>query len=199
MLALTICTSFPKTNKPASIAGVFFIYMVVLSVSPTMANANLTQFNFFVPIGFLGANFLYCAEVAPSRLRVSMSAISTANHWLWYQFPSNILLYQFTNHHRNFVIVMITPVAINSLGFKYFIIFAVISYGIPASVYFFFPETMGQSLEQINQVFRNNKTPRAIVSAARLNSKAGGVVESDDTDRDMEKEIDSTRIENGKA
>jgi hypothetical protein len=67
MLALAIATSFPTTNKSASIASVFFVFM----------------YNFFVPIGFLGANFLYCAEVAPVKLRVSMAAISTANHWLW--------------------------------------------------------------------------------------------------------------------
>jgi hypothetical protein len=67
MLALAVATSYPSTNKAASVASVFFVFM----------------FNFFVPIGFLGANFLYCAEVAPVKLRVSMASISTANHWLW--------------------------------------------------------------------------------------------------------------------
>jgi hypothetical protein len=32
----------------------------------------------------LGPSFLYCTEVAPSRLRVAMTSISTANHWIWY-------------------------------------------------------------------------------------------------------------------
>ncbi|KAF9889858.1 hypothetical protein FE257_006948 [Aspergillus nanangensis] len=59
-------------------------------------------FNSFYPIGFLGGNFLYCTEVAPVRLRVAMAAISTANHWLW-----------------NFVVVMITPVALETIGFRY--------------------------------------------------------------------------------
>lgn len=67
MIALAISTSFPKTNKSAQIAGGCFIYL----------------YNTFVPIGFLGANFLYCTEVAPIRLRMAMSSISTANHWLW--------------------------------------------------------------------------------------------------------------------
>ncbi|GAA87146.1 sugar transporter STL1 [Aspergillus luchuensis IFO 4308] len=67
MLALAITTSFPHTNKPASIISALFIFL----------------FNFFIPIGFLGANFLYCTEVAPLRLRVAMASISTANHWLW--------------------------------------------------------------------------------------------------------------------
>lgn len=67
MMALAIATSFPKSNEAAQIASVFFVFL----------------FNFFIPIGFLGANFLYATEVAPTRLRVKMSSISTANHWLW--------------------------------------------------------------------------------------------------------------------
>jgi len=139
MLALAVATSFPTDNKSASMASVFFIFM----------------FNFFVPIGFLGANFLYCAEVAPVKLRVSMASISTANHWLW-----------------NFVVVMATPVAIADIGYRYFILFATISYCIPLSVYFFYPETMGRSLEQIDAVFRDNKSPLAIVKTSKLLPKS---------------------------
>lgn len=138
MLALAISTSFPTSNKPAGYAAVVFIFM----------------YNFFVPIGFLGANFLYCAEVAPLKLRVGMSSISTANHWLW-----------------NFVIVMVTPVAIATISWRYFILFAVVSFCIPLSVYFAFPETMGQSLEQIDQVFRDNRGPWATVRASRVMAK----------------------------
>lgn len=67
MIALAVSTSFGSENRPAQIAAGCFIYL----------------FNTFVPIGFLGANFLYCTEVAPIRLRMAMSSISTANHWLW--------------------------------------------------------------------------------------------------------------------
>jgi hypothetical protein len=64
MLALAVASSFPKDNKAAQIASALFVFL----------------FNFFIPIGFLGANFLYCTEVAPTRLRVPMAGISTANH-----------------------------------------------------------------------------------------------------------------------
>lgn len=67
MMGLAIATSFPRSNESAQIASVFFVFL----------------FNFFIPIGFLGANFLYCTEVAPTHLRVKMASISTANHWLW--------------------------------------------------------------------------------------------------------------------
>ncbi|KAK6216050.1 hypothetical protein LQW54_003824 [Pestalotiopsis sp. IQ-011] len=73
MQGLAVATSFPTSNYAAQITSVLFVFL----------------FNFFIPIG------LYCAEIAPLRLRVAMSSISTANHWLC-----------------NFLATMITPVAI---------------------------------------------------------------------------------------
>ncbi|KAL3418168.1 Sugar transporter STL1-like protein 11 [Phlyctema vagabunda] len=158
MLALAVATWYPSENKSASVASVFFIFM----------------YNFFVPIGFLGANFLYVSEVAPVKLRVSMAAISTANHWLW-----------------NFVVVMVTPVAIASIGNYYFILYAAISFCIPVSVYLFFPETMGQSLEQIDAVFRDNSSPRAIVKASKLLSKGDVSRILEEKDHASEKQLEN--------
>jgi MFS family permease len=134
MVALAISTSFPKTNTSAQIAAGCFIYL----------------YNTFVPIGFLGANFLYCTEVAPIRLRMAMSSISTANHWLW-----------------NFVVVMITPVAINTIGWQYYIVFAAIAACIPLSVYFLFPETMGRNLEEIDLLFKESPSVLGTVRFAK--------------------------------
>jgi hypothetical protein len=66
---------------------------------------------------------------------------------------------------------MATPVAIANIGNYYFVLFSAISFCIPLSVYFFYPETMGQSLEQIDAVFRDNSTPLAIVKASKLFAK----------------------------
>lgn len=98
--------------------------------------------NCFYPIGFLGDNFLYCTEVAPVRLRVAMASISPANHWLW-----------------NFVVVMITPVALDTIGYQYNIMYAIPSACIPFLVYFFYPETMNRNLELLNYVFRDALSP----------------------------------------
>ncbi|KAL4897528.1 general substrate transporter [Aspergillus ambiguus] len=133
MVVLAITNSF-GTQKTASIVSAVFIFL----------------FNSFYPIGFLGGNFLYCTEVAPMRLRVAMSAISTANHWLW-----------------NFVVVMITPVALNTIGYRYYIVYAVISACIPVMVFFFYPETMNRNLEALNHVFRDAPSAWQIVSMAR--------------------------------
>ncbi|KAJ5531973.1 MFS sugar transporter [Penicillium frequentans] len=126
-------------------------------------------FNSFYPVGFLGGNFLYCTEVAPMRLRVAMAAISTGNHWLW-----------------NFVVVMITPVALDTIGYQYYIMYAVISAFIPISVYLFYPETMNRNLEALNHVFRDAPTTWDIVSMAR-NLPQGEAAEVDVWMRSEEK------------
>ncbi|KAI0430774.1 putative sugar transporter [Xylaria sp. FL1042] len=130
MLGLTVATSFPKSNFAAQVVSVLFVFL----------------FNLFLPIGFLGANFLYCAEVAPLRLRVAMSSISTANHWLW-----------------NFVVTIITPVAIANIGYRYYIVYTIIGALIPVSIYCLYPETMGLRLEDIDLIFRDSPSALGIV------------------------------------
>ncbi|ODM23895.1 hypothetical protein SI65_01485 [Aspergillus cristatus] len=112
-----------RRNYGAQVVSVLFVFL----------------FNFFIRIGFLGANFLYCTEVSPTRLWVAMSSISTANHWLW-----------------NFAVTMITPVAIDTIGYRYYIVYTCIEFCIPLSVYFFYPETAGRSLEDIDRMFRDS-------------------------------------------
>ncbi|POS84589.1 hypothetical protein EPUL_005421 [Erysiphe pulchra] len=119
MFTLSVSTAFDNDDKNMASA-----YISVISIF---------LYNFFVPIGFLGANFLYCVEVAPVSLRVGMSAISTANHWLW-----------------NFIVIMVTPIAIDSIGHWYFDIYAIIAISIPVVVWLGFPETMGLSSKKSN-------------------------------------------------
>ncbi|KAI5201551.1 hypothetical protein AUEXF2481DRAFT_102762 [Aureobasidium subglaciale EXF-2481] len=129
MAALAVATSFPD-NYGASIAAACFLFL----------------FCFFTPIGFLGANFLYCTEVAPLRLRSSMSSISTANHWIW-----------------NFVVNMVTPIAIRTIGWKYYLVYACIGAIIPVVVYFYYPETKGRTLEELDIMFKQISSVRDIV------------------------------------
>lgn len=98
----------------------------------------------------MGANYLYCTEVAPLRLRMAMSSISTANHWLF-----------------NFLVIMVTPVALNTIGWRYYIVYAVIAAAMPVTVYFFFPETTGRNLEEIDLLFRESPSWMATVKYAK--------------------------------
>ncbi|OLN96113.1 Sugar transporter STL1-like protein 5 [Colletotrichum chlorophyti] len=134
MIALAIATSFGTDNYPAQIAAAFFIFL----------------YNTWIPIGLMGANYLYCTEVAPLRLRMAMSSISTANHWLF-----------------NFLVIMVTPVALNTIGWRYYIVYAVIAAAMPVAVYFFFPETTGRNLEEIDLLFRESPSVLATVRYAK--------------------------------
>ncbi|KAI0198321.1 general substrate transporter [Astrocystis sublimbata] len=152
--------------------------MVSLAVSSSFGSENYSSsivsalflflFNIFYPLGFLGGNFLYCTEVAPVRLRVAMNSISTANHWLW-----------------NFVIALVTPIALNTIGYRYYIIYAVTSALIPIGVYFLYPETMNRNLELLNSVFRDASSPREIVAMARRLPQ--GELADDDSQSDSAK------------
>lgn len=146
MLALAVASSYPKDNRPAQIVSALFVFL----------------FNFFIPIGFLGANFLYCTEVAPTRLRVPMAGISTANHWLW-----------------NFVVNMVTPVAIETIGWKYYLVFLIISAIIVPVVWLLYPETMGRSLEELEMMFTESDSIRDIVAESRRPPKEGLLVLTD--------------------
>ncbi|GKT43535.1 sugar transporter STL1 [Colletotrichum spaethianum] len=134
MIALAVATSFGTDNYPAQIAAAFFIFL----------------YNTWIPIGLMGANYLYCTEVAPLRLRMAMSSISTANHWLF-----------------NFLVIMVTPVALNTIGWRYYIVYAVIAAAMPVTVYFLFPETTGRNLEEIDLLFRESPSILTTVKYAK--------------------------------
>ncbi|GJC77368.1 sugar transporter STL1 [Colletotrichum liriopes] len=134
MIALAVATSFGTNNYPAQIAAAFFIFL----------------YNTWIPIGLMGANYLYCTEVAPLRLRMAMSSISTANHWLF-----------------NFLVIMVTPVALNTIAWRYYIVYAVIAAAMPVTVYFLFPETTGRNLEEIDLLFRESPSILATVKYAK--------------------------------
>lgn len=107
-------------------------------------------YDFFYPLGFLGQTFLYASEVSPLRFRVPITAIANATQWL-----------------SQFVVAQVTPPGTDNLGNKYWIIFAVINAAFVPIVFFFFPETKGRSLEDIDIIFRHTTSIFDAVSVAK--------------------------------
>ncbi|KAL2869560.1 general substrate transporter [Aspergillus lucknowensis] len=99
----------------------------------------LFVFNTFFAIGWLGMTWLYPAEIVPLRIRAPTNALSTSANWIF-----------------NFMVVMITPVSFANIGYKTYIIFAVINAFIFPTVYFFFPETRYRSLEEMDAIFKKS-------------------------------------------
>lgn len=58
---------------------------------------------------------------------------------------------------------MITPIAVDTIGYQYYILYTIMGACIPILVYFLFPETMGRSLEQMEDLFKENTTIRGVV------------------------------------
>ncbi|KAM3475720.1 hypothetical protein MY8738_007282 [Beauveria namnaoensis] len=101
----------------------------------------LFVFNSFFAIGWLGMTWLYPAEIVPLKIRAPTNALSTSGNWIF-----------------NFMVVMITPVAFANIGYKTYVIFAVINAFMVPSVYFFFPETKLRSLEEMDAIFKKSSS-----------------------------------------
>jgi len=64
------------------------------------------------------------------------------------------------------MVVMVTPVAFASIGYKTYIIFAVINAFMVPCVYFFFPETAYRSLEEMDEIFHKTTNSFDVVKIA---------------------------------
>ena len=58
---------------------------------------------------------------------------------------------------------MITPVAISSIGYRYYIVYTCIGICVPFVVYLYYPESMGRSLEEMDLLFKESASVRAVV------------------------------------
>ncbi|KAK5083307.1 hypothetical protein LTR70_008144 [Exophiala xenobiotica] len=105
-----------------------------------VAVVALFLFPFIFTVGFAGLTFLYATEVAPTQHRAAINALSTAAVWT-----------------SNFLLAQVTPVGFDTIKYRYYIVFACINVVIVPTVYFFFPETKGLSLEQIDEIFTKSR------------------------------------------
>lgn len=95
----------------------------------------------FLYIASFGATWLplpwlYPAEINPLRTRGKANAVSTITNWMF-----------------NFVIVMVTPVMIDKIGWGTYLFFAIMNASFLPIIYFFYPETKLRSLEEIDFIF----------------------------------------------
>ena len=100
------------------------------------AAAMLFVFQGAFTIGFQATVWVYPSELLPLRLRQRGSAISTASNWI-----------------MNFLVVLITPPAIANIGWRTYVIFAVLNAAWLPVIFLFFPETKGLELEDVDRLF----------------------------------------------
>lgn len=107
----------------------------------TPGPAKGAVFGLFLYMSFFGASilplpWLYPAEISPIRTRAKANAVSTCSNWLF-----------------NFTVVMITPVMIEHISWRTYLFFAVMNAVFIPPMIFFYPETAGRSLEEIDLIF----------------------------------------------
>lgn len=93
----------------------------------TIATASIAFFFLYYisfGIGMLGVPWLYPTEINSLPMRTKGAAVSTSVNWI-----------------TNFVIVEITPIGIQNLGWRFWIIFTVLNAVFLPVIYFLYPET----------------------------------------------------------
>ena len=110
-------------------------------INPTEQNAKgaavgIYLFIVFFAFTILPLPWIYPPEINPLRTRTTASAVSTCTNWL-----------------TNFAVVMFTPPFISASGWGCYLYFAVMNFLFVPIIFFFYPETAGRSLEEIDIIF----------------------------------------------
>ena len=130
-IVMTICMAVlaGTTSIPNNTSALYAATFFLFLYTPSFA------------LGFLSLTNLYATEVAPSEFRAAIAGVSTATSWL-----------------SNFVVVLVTPVGFDNIGYRYWIVYAVIDAAIVPTVNFIFPETTGLGLEEMDEIFGRSKS-----------------------------------------
>lgn len=91
-------------------------------------------------MGALGVPWLYPTEVNALAFRAKGSSLAMASNWIC-----------------NYMVAQITPPGIANLGYRFWIIWAVICASFVPITYLFYPETANRSLEDIDRFFYDNQ------------------------------------------
>jgi MFS family permease len=91
------------------------------------------------------------AEIFPSSLRAKGVSYATISNWL-----------------NNFVIGLITPPLIQNTGYGTYVFFCVFSLLSFVWAWFFVPETNGRTLEEMDQIFKDNTGEIELSQRARI-------------------------------
>ncbi|KAK5124608.1 hypothetical protein LTR85_001321 [Meristemomyces frigidus] len=124
ILAAVLVTNPPDPKDPGvSSASIAMIVMIYLYVIGYSASWGPTP-------------WVFVSEIFPTRLRAYGVGLAATTQWLF-----------------NFVITKITPVAINSIGWRTFLMFAIFCLAMSVFVFFFVPETKRRTLEEMDVLF----------------------------------------------
>ncbi|GAB7349949.1 hypothetical protein MBLNU459_g0645t1 [Dothideomycetes sp. NU459] len=129
-------------------AAMMFIIGAVLCTHPpdvnssTVSSASIAMviMIYFYVIGYSASwgpvPWVYVSEIFPTRLRAYGVGLASATQWLF-----------------NFVITKVTPAAINSIGWRTFLMFGIFCTAMGVFAFIFVKETKGLTLEEMDILF----------------------------------------------
>lgn len=89
---------------------------------------------FFTSLGVI--SWIYPSEIFPTAMRAKGTSLSTCTNW-----------------SVNLIFAQCTPLALTRMGYRYFYFFTAFNWVAAAVVYFYYPETLGKSLEEVHEIF----------------------------------------------
>ncbi|KAH8697109.1 general substrate transporter [Talaromyces proteolyticus] len=108
-----------------------------------MVAMNLVFSLFFTFTGII--SWVYPAEIFPIEIRAKGNSISTITNW-----------------SLNLLFAQCAPIALSSLGFRFFYFFFAFNIVATVCYIFLFPETKGKTLEQMDELFGDQLVPHAL-------------------------------------
>ncbi|QKX55572.1 uncharacterized protein TRUGW13939_02666 [Talaromyces rugulosus] len=133
-------------RKPLLLAGAMGqgIAFFMIAVGVRIGSYNMSIFtvvfifvyNFFFGTSFLSIPWLYPAEINSQSMRNVGTSISTATNWVFV-----------------YVIVLVTPLGIEKLGWRFYLMFGFFNLAFVPFLWLFYVETARLSLEQIDRLF----------------------------------------------
>ncbi|KAL4886970.1 general substrate transporter [Aspergillus karnatakaensis] len=134
-------------------AGQCFCYIIITALirynempgypnAQQVASASVAFFFLyyvFFGIGMQGVPWLYPTEINSLTMRTKGAAIGAATNWI-----------------LNFMVVEITPIGIQNLGWRFYIIWIALNAAMVPAMYLFYPETAGRTLEDMDEYYRTN-------------------------------------------
>jgi hypothetical protein len=109
----------------------------------SMVAMNFVFSLFYTPLGII--SWVYPAEIFPVEVRALGNAITTFTNWV-----------------VNLVFAQFSPTALSAIGFRYFYVFFVFNLIALLCYWFFYPETKGRTLEQMDELFGDQLVPHAL-------------------------------------
>jgi sugar porter (SP) family MFS transporter len=126
---------------------------------------------FFTSLGVI--SWVYPAEIMSTAIRARGTSLSTVTNW-----------------SLNLLFAQCSPMALSKLGYRYFYIFAALNWTGGVLIYLFYPETLGRTLEQLDELFGDQRVAHALKGS----TPPSGEASNNDAKREASANVNSALV-----